>query len=238
MKKFVFLISLLLLLVACQKEEQVIVKKTTPKNTKENPELIEQSNKNEDEVDEMIEFILPNEKVMINLEMVPILNAYLSAAHDPIRAVESMHLTPIHYDNSQLYLLEFSCVNETCSYLLLDKSDGNQAYLVADLALSKEIKLSPDNSKIFLQFNRDNLMALPLSNMIVIDIEEWELLPLTNITNEMDILDYQWPILAAEWIDNQSISVKIPDIVEPSSSLLSKWNEVKEATQEIILTID
>lgn len=237
MKKYVFLIGLLLLLAACQNEEQVIVKKkSTPQNSKEEPELIEQTN--EDEVDEMIEFILPNEKVMINLEMVPILNAYLSAARDRSKAVEAMQLTPVDDANSHLYILEFSCVNESCSYLLLNKSEGNQAYLVADLAKLKEIKLSPDNLRIFLHFNRDDSIPVPLSNIVIIDIQKWELLSIKNMTNDMQVLDYHWPILTVEWIDNQSVSISIPAIVEPSSTIISKWYEVKGAAQEIKLTTD
>ncbi|ASN05937.1 hypothetical protein [Virgibacillus necropolis] len=232
MKKCILLFGLLLLLIACQNEEQVIVKKkNVAPTTKENPELVEQSSK--DEVDEMVEFILPEEKVMINLEMVPILNAYLSAAKDRAKAVESMHLRPVPYDNGHLYLLKFSCVNESCSYLLLNKNEGNQAYLVADLAQSSKITLSPDSTKILLQFNR---VDSTLSNLVVINILEWELLPLRNATNEMELLDYRWPILTSEWIDNQTVSISIPALDEPSSNLLAEWNESGGATQEITLT--
>lgn len=239
MKKSIILFSLLLLvLVACQKEEQVIVKKkTTPQSSKENPELIEQSN--EDEVDEMIEFVLPDEKVMINLEMVPILNSYLKAAQDRGKVVESMQLTPIEYTtNSQLYLLEFSCVNDACSYLLLNKNEGNQAYLVADLAESKEIKMSSDHSKILLQFNRNDSMPMQLSDITVIDITNWELLQFENSTNEITVFDYRWPVLSADWIDNKNILLTIPAIDEPSSSLLSEWKKTSRPTQEIKLTLD
>lgn len=240
MKQCLLLTGLLfvLLLGACDKEEQVMVKEaSSPQSTKEKPELIEQSDEEKDEVDQIIEFILPEEKVMINLEMVPILEAYLKAAQNRNSIVKSMKLSPIDYGgDSQLYLLEFSCVNQSCSYLLLDKTDGNQAFLVADLAKIKEIKLSPDNSKVFLQFTRENSTTFPYGDIVVIDIVNWKLLSLTNNTNDLKVLDYQTSILEATWNDNESIAVTITATEKTAQAQLSEWKETENAAKEIILT--
>ncbi|WP_430786294.1 hypothetical protein VBD025_13420 [Virgibacillus flavescens] len=239
MKKYLFLIGITIafVLFACQKEEQVIVKKEASATaTEDEPELVEQSD--DDEVDELIEFILPDEKVMINLEMVPILNAYLHASQDRAKAVESMVLTPIQYNESYLYLLKFSCADKSCSYLLLNKKEGNQAYLVADIAQNNGIKLSQDHSKILLQFSRNVSNKMGTSTIVVVDIQKWELLSLTNSTNDLEVLNYQWPILDVNWIDNESIRVIIPEVREASSKQHSDENETPQKTQEIILSTD
>ncbi|MFZ3579655.1 hypothetical protein [Virgibacillus sp. DJP39] len=236
MKKYLYLI-VLLFLAACQSEDQVIVKKeTNQQNINDNPELVEKSTSDE-EVDEMIEFILPEEKVMINLGMVPILDSYLSASQDRKKSVESMVLTPIHIDNSHLYLLEFSCIVNSCSYLLLDKSEENQAHLVADLANLKGIKTSPDNTKLLLWFDRKSSSPVPLSNIVGIDTTDWKLLTYTT-PGERKILNYNLPILSAQWNDNDTISISIPSIDDTSPSILSKWKAAGKPTTETTLTLN
>ncbi|WP_106497811.1 hypothetical protein [Lentibacillus sp. Marseille-P4043] len=235
-KKWILVFICFTLLSACSKNGSAIIKKDSPPtDPNENPELIEEEN--EDEVSEFIEFALPNEEVMINLEMVPILNSYLEATADREKAIKNMNMLQIQAENSEMYLLEFSCHNDFCSYLLLDQSKDNQAILVADLAKSIQSKLSPDKSKLFLQFNRATKLPLPLTDIVVIDLEQWKPLQLTNKTDDRQVLDYNWPIITAEWMDNQKIRASLPDIAEPVSDIIQEWQQSGKKTTTIELDI-
>ncbi|MGY0692174.1 hypothetical protein ACW2QC_05180 [Virgibacillus sp. FSP13] len=235
-KRWILVLICFILLAACSKNSSAIIKKDSPPtDPNENPELIEEES--EDEVNEFIEFALPNEEVMINLEMVPILNSYLKATADRKKAIENMNMLQIQAETSEIYLLEFSCHNDLCSYLLLDQSKDNQAILVADLAKSVQSKLSPDKSRLFLQFNRETKLPLPLTDIVIIDLEQWKQLPLTHKTDDKQILDYNWPIITAEWVDNQQISASLPDIVEPASDAIHEWQQSGKKTTIIELNI-
>ncbi|MTW88049.1 hypothetical protein F3157_20865 [Virgibacillus dakarensis] len=232
-KKIVLLLVVLAFITACSKHEPVVVKKEANADPNENPELVEQNN-DDDDTDEFIEFALPEEKVMVNLKMVPILNSYLEASANRAEAIKTMTILPIQAGNANLYLLEFSCSNDLCSYILLDQSKDNPALLVADLARTVQSKLSPDNSKILLQFNREASLPIPLTNLVVVDLVEWEQISLTNETNDLQVLAYHWPIITAEWTDDQTITVSLPDVTEPVNKLLQQWQEAGKP----ITTID
>ncbi|MBT2216229.1 hypothetical protein KK120_10380 [Virgibacillus dakarensis] len=219
-KKIVLLLVVLAFVTACSKHESVVVKKEANDDPNENPELVEQNN--DDDANEFIEFALPEEKVMVNLKMVPILNSYLEASANRAEAIKNMTILPIQAGNTNLYLLEFSCSNDLCSYILLDQSKDNPALLVADLARTVQSKLSPDNSKILLQFNREASLPIPLTNLVVVDLVEWEQI---SLTNDLQVLAFHWPIITAEWTDDQTITVSLPDVTEPVNKLLQQWQE-------------
>lgn len=219
----------------------IVKKDTNPVDPNQDPEFVEEQNDDDDEVDQFIEFTLPSEEVMINLEMVPILNTYLQATKNHRQAIEEMNMLRINVTDKSLYLLEFSCHDDLCSYLLLDQTKDNQAYLVADMAKSIQTKISPDNTKILMHFNRELKSPVPFSNIIVIDLEEWVLVPLEKKMNdEEEILNYKWPIITAEWADNNTISVKQPDITEPTPKSIEEWQESEKAMMntELILNKD
>ncbi|WP_052345783.1 hypothetical protein [Paucisalibacillus sp. EB02] len=230
-KSFGVLFFIVCFLVACSNSEPAIVKvNTPPEEVAKEPELIEELTDNE-EVDEFIEFKLADEVLRVNLKQIPILSAYLHAAKDRQAVIEKMDIQQIvNKEENNIYLLEFSCLDGQCSYLLLDESSENTGLLVADLALFDHVVLSPEETKLFLKFNREPTHELPLSNVVVIDLENWEVLPLENEAIVNNLFDYHWPILSVNWIDEGTLSISIPDTLDttkehPEDSN-SKVNEV------------
>src|SRR5690625_6687489 len=172
MVKRMLIISFFVLLMACSQEEPVILKKETNTTDEYHPALIEEEQ--EDENDTLIEFTFPEEQIMINLKNIPILNEYLQATNDKEKAIRNMDLIPIETEENDIFLLEFSCENEHCSYLLLHQDTKNKAYLVADLARYSQVLFSPDHNKALLKFDRNADSAEPLTDLIVIDIQNWQ----------------------------------------------------------------
>ncbi|WP_090869448.1 hypothetical protein [Oceanobacillus limi] len=224
------------LLSSCSSDEPVLVKKkTTLPHSQENPELIEQKNEDE-EVNEFIEFTLDDEVVMLNLNLVPILNQYLHAVSDRNKKIEEMNIQRIHQKvTNSIYLLEFSCHNSLCSYLLFDQNKDNTGHLVADLANLIHAKLSPDHSKLLLQFNRESNLPLPVTHLVVLNLEEWQPVKLENEHTDTQLLHYKWPILGLDWVNNETISVVIPDIIEPTPEMINNWQNELEITTTILL---
>ncbi|SHG24769.1 hypothetical protein [Ornithinibacillus halophilus] len=239
-KKWFSLFCLLFLLSACINDEPAIIRKeTTPPNPNNDPELIEEVN--EEKVDEFIEFALEEEIVRINLNLVPILQQYLTAANHREEMVEAMQLQNIHQeDENSIYLLEFSCnTNRSkCSYLLLDQSKDNSGHLLTDLAELKNVQLSPDETKLFFHFNRLTLDSpLPVSKVVTIDLGTWERLPLNTTNDNRMVNNYKWPIISAEWLDNETLSFYIPDVLHADIEHLNDWlNTANSQTTNIILT--
>lgn len=236
MVKRIVCIGILVLLVACNNEPVIVKEDTPPKDPNEDPQLIQKQH--DDEVDSFIEFALKDEKVMINLEMVPILKEYLQASKNRQRTTKDMKLHPIKLADKTLYVLEFSCQDELCSYLLLDHSEENQAYLVADLAKSVQTLVSPDKSKILFHYNRVLKLPLPLSHVIVFDLKKWEPVTLINDKSNHNLLYYNWPILTVEWLDENTITAYIPDISKPTTENIKRWHKNGKPEKKVSFTIE
>lgn len=238
LKKLLLLIGLLVVLSSCVNDEPAITKIEDAKiSPSEEPELIEEVN--EETVDEYIEFVLEDEVVRINLSLVPILKQYLSAENEREKMVESMHLERIHQqEDNSIYLLRFSCMKELCSYLLLDQSKDNSGHLLTDFAILKDIKESPEQKKLLFHFNRITSDApLPISRIVTIDLDTWEPLSPINETDHSINNDYNWPIFAAEWIDETRISVTLPDIPQADEKSFTEWvNNGQSKTTHMILS--
>lgn len=239
MGKKIFAFMFLILMTACEEDPVIMKSDTPPEDPDQEPEIVEQENDDEEEVEEFIEFVLPGEEVMINLKLVPILDSYLQNAQNREEAIKQMTLFPINEADNNIYLLEFSCQEALCSYLLLDQTEENRATLIADLAKLAERTMSPDNTKKLFHFNRGQSSQPPLSDIVVIDLEEWEAITLYNQTeDEEDMLDYTWPLLTAEWNQDNSISAIVPDVAEPTSEHLEQWENSEDQTREIDFTFE
>ncbi|WP_067730098.1 hypothetical protein [Oceanobacillus damuensis] len=234
-KKFI-MISVLLVAAGCSSNSKAIEKvDTVPLETEKQPALIEQEE--EDEIEQYIEFFLNDEQVLINLQMVPILKEYLNGVKNRKATINEMKLERLPLDDHQIYLLEFSCFSEACSYLLFNQSGENPAYLVADLAKFKKMLVSPEESKVAIQFGRINNQNFETDHLVVTDLKQWKVLSLNNETNDANILNYKWPYVTVHWIDEESLNVNIPDVIEPSSQNFSEWSQLGESTlTETILT--
>lgn len=238
MKKLLSLSILFLALfsVGCVNSEPVIVKQET-KNERpvHNPELVEEKNE-ENKTNTFIEFFSPKEVVTVNLNMVPILKQYLQSVQDREQTVRRMNLIPIHDDYATLYLLEFSCYQESCSYILIDQNQDNRSHLIADLSQYIQMEFSPDMQKIFLQFNRPTDFSVSLGHAVVVNLQDWTILDLAE--TEVSILNYSNPILEINWADNDSLSFIIPHFFELNEKNITNWNENNNPTQTVILSID
>ncbi|MBP2077941.1 hypothetical protein [Oceanobacillus polygoni] len=220
---------ILLLLTGCSGSTPAIIEKvdTVPDETEKDPVLIEQQE--EEESEDFIEFSLEDEQILISLKMVPILNEYLNGVNNRKQAIYEMHLERISSEVHDIYLLEFSCVQDLCSYLIFHPTNEKLAYLVADIAKFSNFILSPDESKIVLHFSRFHSTDNNLDTIVVVDLANWKLLSLNNETSNDTILNYKWPFIYIEWVDNESITIVTPDIMEPTIELLTEWQQTNDS---------
>ena len=219
---------ILLLLTGCSGSAPAIIEKidTVPDETEKEPVLIEQQE--EEESEEFIEFSLEDEQILISLKIVPILNEYLKGVSNRKQVINKMHLERISAESHDIYLLEFSCVHDLCSYLLFHPTNEKLAYLVADIAKFSGSILSPNESKVVLHFSRFHASISNLDTIVVVDLDNWKLLSLNNEKSNDTILNYRWPFLSIDWLDNDSITIATPDIIEPTPELLTEWHEIED----------
>jgi hypothetical protein len=215
-KTFFFSLFLMLLFIAsCSSEAETDIEHviSNPDKNISETELIEEEA--DEDVEEYIEFFLDDEQVTINLRGLPILNNYLQGSSNRKQAIEEMDLTRIYSDEEKIYLLEFSCNDSLCSYIILNQHRDNPSFLIADLARLSETRISPETSKLLFLFERDSGPSEMLKDIVVIDVDNWERLQLVNETTADPILDYKWPLSDVEWVDDDTISVHKPDSIEP-----------------------
>lgn len=172
---------------------------------------------------EYIEFNLDEEQILIDIGKIPILHEFLRIHQQPQKATQEMNLEKIELALQNIYILSFSCNNERCSYILLHEDQKKRAALVADMAQLVGSYVSPDQSKIALQFNRQSEETIPLSNLVIFDINEWQSLSISKEEMLPNILNYNWPFLSVEWVNGESIAISIPDLIEPNKEYYDEW---------------
>lgn len=237
MKKMTAIFAVILFLAACTEEPVIVKSNSPPEDPDQEPEIVEQESDGDEETDEFIEFALPEEEIMVNLKMVPILNSYLQTMQDRQQAIEEMNLNRLNSGNQNHYILEFSCHGMQCSYLLLDQTEENRAFLIADLAKLFQTTISPDKTKVLFHFNREQSSQPPYSDIVVMDLEKWEPATLYSQTSEENVLDYTRPILAVEWNEDNTISATVPDLTAPSPETLEQWENSEKPTTKIEFTL-
>ncbi|WP_156290503.1 hypothetical protein [Oceanobacillus salinisoli] len=216
MKKRLALIIFVILLSGCSEttDQPVIEKAEDTQYMEQTEPVIVEEVIDEEEMNEFIEFQVDEEILRLNLKAVPILNEYLSGVNNLSQAVKQMGIEKLPIEGQEIYLIEFSCTNDLCSYLLINQEKDKQSYLVADLAKFENVFPSPSETNIILQFSRTVSTHFPLvHHIIVVNVESWSTLPLENEMSDTDILHYTWPFQTIEWMDEENISITIPDTV-------------------------
>ncbi|QTM99236.1 hypothetical protein ERJ70_07930 [Sediminibacillus dalangtanensis] len=213
--------------------------------TEKKPVLVEKDTEEKDEDSEpeemLLEFTLPNEQVVIDLNQVTILKHYLSAVPDREAEIEDMSLTRVDIpDKDTIYLLEFTCREDSCSYLLLNQQEEGGSYLAADLAMFKSASISPENDLLLLLFNRKEPgleTDISKDKMVIVDLEQMSRQRTLMDSGEPFKNEYHWPVLSASWKNNQVISVTVPAISGTEESL-ETWYLSDQPTKTIELTIE
>ncbi|WP_085992540.1 hypothetical protein [Oceanobacillus senegalensis] len=212
MTKYFFIFSFLLVIsVGCSNNSNQPVIQKADNNATSSKEPTIQEETIEDEYKEFIEFQVEKDHVRVDVQAIPILSQYLTAVKHRKSAVEEMKLEKLPITEQPIYLLEFSCKKELCSYLLLSQNKDKRSYLVADLARYENVIPSPDQTKFIIEFSRssDNLQSG--HHLIAFDIKGWSPLLLQTNTGNSDILNYHWPYKEVEWLDESSLSIKVSD---------------------------
>ncbi|WP_053219853.1 hypothetical protein [Virgibacillus senegalensis] len=244
---WLILMIIMMMVSACSDEEgqPVLVKSEEQADASEKkPVLVEKEAEEQDEDSEQeemfLEFTLPSEQVVIDLNQVKILKHYLSAAEDRETEIDGMSITRVDIpDKDTIYLLEFSCREDNCSYLLLNQQEEGGSFLAADLAMFKSASISPENDLLLLLFQRKQPSIhedITRDKMVIVDLTDMRRQKTLMDNGEPFKNEYNWPILSASWKNNQSLSVTLPDSEETDESL-ETWYESEQPTKTLELTI-
>lgn len=225
----------LLFIVACETEEPMIIKKDEPINTTID-ETVEEANEQEDE--QKIIISLADENVQLNLNKIPILAEYLSLAKNKTIAIQQLNLIPLQTSEQTIYLLEFACQNNHCSYLLIDENEKHSSILLADLAKYDDAFFSPDESLLAIKFRRNQDNSLSMGHVTIISLDQWKTVPLMNESEHSHVLHYRSPILSLTWIDDTTISVQTPRIPEFNDEGIQILDSDEGLTTDIIFQIE
>lgn len=235
MRRILTLLIILILFTSCSTDENegAIIKATDAiEEVLRNPDA--NSTEIEDEFEKYIEFEVDEEQVLVDISKIPILYDFLRIQQNPSRAIQKMNVEKLDIEQQNIYILQFSCMKERCSYLLFHQDQSKSAFLVADMAKFINVFTSPSQSKIALQFNRAGEDTMPLSNLVVFDIYNWQSLSLKSDKTTTIFLNYTWPFVAVEWIDDEQIAISIPEFIEPYKQSDEEWTSTEGNSVDIV----
>lgn len=220
MRKIPAFFLLFFIITACSDDNEEAITKAD--YISEDPVNAAENEKDMDAL-EYIEFQHNEEQIIVDISKIPILHEFLRMHQHPQQAIRKMKLEKLELSLQDIYTLSFSCRNESCSYILLHQNQNKQATLVADMARFVSSYSSPDESKVALHFIRHGAETIPLSSLVVFDIVEWKPLSITKGETAPNILNYSWPFLSVEWLDEKNIAIAIPDLIEPNKESYDEW---------------
>ncbi|CQR47855.1 hypothetical protein BN1058_02186 [Paraliobacillus sp. PM-2] len=242
MKKILYhliLINLIVIFTGCSSNEKpVIVQEEMNGTEQESAKLIEESNeKDSEEPQMMIEFMLEEEQLTINLDKIPILKNYLSQIENRKDAIDQMKINKLDIESTEsIYLLGFAGSENMYSYLLLDPTDAGRSFLLTDRAKFLKISQSPDNKKLLFYFERTvKNQPWKTNKIVVLDLLNWESNKLINNAdhNNIALNQFKWPILNIKWTDNESVSTTVPSIKHATKDELTKWINSEQSTKQV-----
>ncbi len=226
--KFLF-ICLLLFIVGCEKEEPPFIKIDSKE---ENTQKVNTIEPKKERTSIKLEF--EDEQIKINLNSVPILKEYITTSKNPEKLIQQMRIIPLNASALHIYLLEFSCVNTSCSYLLLNEQQDKKTVLLTDMATFIQSTSAPDQKKTLLHFQREGDYDIQNSKLIVVDMKDGKFMKITPERTDFT-LDYKWPLIDIEWFDNETIHAKIPAIENLTE--MEIWQDNGAETEDLILNI-
>ncbi|MEQ6376964.1 hypothetical protein RZN25_09050 [Bacillaceae bacterium S4-13-56] len=192
-----------------------------------------------EEPEDIQEITLPFDTgtVTFHMEDVPLLHGYLKVSEDPEAELQRMRLLSLEQEES-IYLLEYGPDIMRKSYILLHiLQDEIFSILVADLTKFKEAYFSPERTKVALVFFQNKDSVVTTDKFKIIDLEKWEELILYSGDSKLKV-DGTYPITAVTWLNEDELSIMIPDIMDPSDEDLIKWynQDLPLPTMEIPVT--
>lgn len=226
--KFLF-ICLLLFIVGCEKEEPPFVKIDSKE---ENTQKVNTTQPKKERTSIKLQF--EDQQIKINLNSVPILKEYITTSKDPEKLIQQMRIIPLNTSVLHIYLLEFSCVNTSCSYLLLNEQQDKKTVLLTDMASFIQSISSADQQKTLLHFQREGDYDIQNSKVIAVDMKDGKFMKITPERTDFK-LNYNWPLMDIEWGDDQTIHAKIPAVENIAE--LETWQDKGAQTEDLTLNI-
>lgn len=237
MYKKYLLFLLFIILVGCSKEPPIIIQEFADPTDETSIDFVADEF-SDVESNQFLEFTLSDQQISLNTDKIPILSSFLKSHNDRDQAVQDMQLSQILKDKFEsIFLLSFACQDNSCSYVLINTESG-YSKLLADQARTVKINASPDESYLFIQFERQLRTNPKVTNkLFVLDLNTWEEVTLTYEDKNMTSLhSFRWPILDARWHNNDELEIILPDLDIPSTTTLANWWESEDKPEKTIIT--
>ncbi|WP_181349045.1 hypothetical protein [Thalassobacillus sp. CUG 92003] len=201
---------------------------------------------NQEETDEsepvssekMVEINVGENIYSIDLIDFPILDHYLTSNSDSDAQLNHMSFKSVGAEvNPHLYLTEFACYEDNCSYMIIDFIQ-EKSTLLTDLSQFISLQFSPDQTNLALNFKKvtDRLQT---HQLFVIDAATSEKLTLrpTEHADTPSPEASKYPIKDMSWQGNEHISVTLPMVDQFNIDTLRLWAKQNESYQTSTFTI-
>lgn len=164
----------------------------------------------------------------IPINKIPEIKHYLEGVQDKEIEISRMRGIFLKKEKTESFiLLEYGCGTKMCDSVLIRKKGKEITTIKLFFGIFQDYVFSPNEDNILLVYgvnegpiNRNFIKVVNLSEMIFIESQSKELM------NEF-MGEPNWPILEYKWIDNDSISIKIPDTPSSNIEVLEKWFKSK-----------
>ncbi|WP_232696922.1 hypothetical protein [Brevibacillus daliensis] len=171
-------------------------------------------------------------KLSVPIQQIPDLNNYFSSYSSSEKAVELKRIHAESFetkDHSIFFIISYNCGNKRCDNLLLkQKGDSLQSTFLIESSIVTNFLLSPDHSKLLIQFGRNEGNLVLRSSLAVLRTDDLALLssPSTNRGFYYETIfgqSFTLPLYKSTWIDSSTVEVTIPDLKHVSYEQLLAW---------------
>ncbi|WP_312110567.1 hypothetical protein [Brevibacillus reuszeri] len=139
----------------------------------------------------------------------------------------------------------YSCGTKLCSHVLVQlKDDQTKTLPLLEGSIFQAAYFSPDESKLAILLGRNEGTDIIRNHVVFVDVSKLEEINIpepkqSELVKQLVSPDsFHWPIRNLKWLDNQSVSLTVPELEDSSYEALSNWNKTNGLSKLLQLSVD
>lgn len=201
----------------------------------------------EAEAKEVVTIPFDTKQVTIPVDSIPALREYL-AQYNPQERQEEINRIVIQDFPSKsagaFADIGYSCGTKLCSHVLVQIKDGNEikALPLREGSIFQEAYFSPDESKLAILFGRNEGTEFVRNIVVFVDATKLEEIKIVDPSDPVRQLisddSFIWPIRDLKWLDNETLTLTVPDLTDSSYEAIVNWNRENGPAKKLQVVLD
>ncbi|MED1856007.1 hypothetical protein [Brevibacillus reuszeri] len=189
-----------------------------------------------------------SKQVSIAVDDIPALREYLKEFDQEKRQIELSRIYTQAIPSESAGMLAdigYSCGTKLCSHVLVQlKDDQTKTLPLCEGSIFQAAYFSPDESKLAVLLGRNEGADIIRNHVVFVDVSKLEEINIPEQKQSERVKQlvspdsFHWPIRDLKWLDDQSVSLTVPELEDSSYETLANWNKTNGPSKEVQISVD